>query len=390
MKTISICLLILLVSCAKVEPLTKDEQEESFTQFITKKSQYIQDKSTDIFEETPWYSYDENNHIIWPTFSVYALRTNNSYYKFQILDYYDSNANPGHFTIRVAKESESEKIYQFNASGCGNVYTNRNYEQCLNNPLTNIYKYLNIETGKVYDYTDERAKESKQWDIAFNGTNIRINAGKYGQKGTRIGSLFIYSNFFPTGVVDYQRIAEVSFSDRGARFFNLEMDPKQVPYELPPGVDRVINEPDWFKKSEEDQNLFQAKNENWWLVQSSDKKSYFKFNIAEINESLIDETTIETEIVLNTYYQGPNDKVFNSELREWRLEKFDSKKRLVRLCLDLDEMKTVHCSSDKAKVDLIFMALNRSPRQWRIQTSSGAIGPISFEDIDRRETGRLE
>ncbi len=390
MKAIYLTLFSLFISCSKVEPLAEKVVEESFSDYITKKSQYIEDQSSDIFEETPWYAYDENNHIIWPTFSVYALRTNGSYYKVQILDYYDSSANPGNFTLRVEKEGESEKLLHFQATGCGNVYTNSNYENCLNNPLTNIYKYLNIETGEVYDFTDSQAKASTKWDMAFNGTSIRINAGKYGQKGTRIGSLFIYTNFFPGGVVDYQRIAEVSFTDRGARFFNLAMDLRQIPYSLPPGVDRVINEPDWFKESAEDSKLFSPINKNWWLVKSSEHNSYFKFNMAEINETLLANDEIETELVIHSHYQSKDDLEFREELRVWRLETFSTAKRLVRLCLDLDEMKSVHCSKEKEKVDITFLALNRTPRQWKIQTTTGAIGPLSLEDITKRKTGRLK
>ncbi|CBW26878.1 putative exported protein [Halobacteriovorax marinus SJ] len=390
MKIIFLCLLFLTLSCSKVEPLTAPVKEQSYTDFITNKSQYITDQSSDIFEETPWYIYDENNHIIWPTFSVYALRTNSKYYKVQILDYYDSSANPGNYTLRIAAENESEKIYSFNAAGCGNVYTNRDYESCMNNPLTNIYKYLNIETGETYDYTSEQALESKQWDLAFNGTSIRINAGKYGKKGARIGSLFIYTDFFPGGVVDYQRIAEVSFSDRGSRFFNLDMDLRNIPYALPPGVDRVINEPDWFSSDEVDPDLFKAKNDNWWLIRSSSADSYFKFNVADINEVKDSDGNIETTITIESYYQAPGESEFSPSLRSWQLESFSSAKRLVRLCLDLDQQALVHCSKDKAKVDLTFMALNREPRQWKIQTASGAIGPLSLEDISSRSTGKLE
>jgi len=390
LKVITLITFFLIISCAKVEPLAEKSVEENYIDYVMSRSQYIEDKSTDIFEETPWYSYDENNHIIWPTFSVYALRTNRSYYKLQILDYYDRNSNPGHFTIRVAKEGGSENIYSFRAAGCGNIYTNSNYETCLNNPLTNIYRYLDIETGAVYDFTDAQAMKSKDWDLAFNGTSIRINAGKYGEKGTRIASLFIYTDFFTGGIVDYQRIAEVSFSDRGARFFDLEMDLRNIPYSLPPGVERVINEIDWFRTSEEDDRLYSSVNKNWWLVRSSDLQSYFKFNMAEINESILADDKIETEFVIHSYYQSKDDLEFQPELRIWRLEPISTKKRLVRLCLDLDAQETVHCSREKDKVDLSFTALNRNPRRWKIETSSGAIGPLSLEDISDRRTGRLK
>jgi hypothetical protein len=369
-----------------VEPQEKSLDSINLTDFLAVKTQYVKDKSSDLFIESPWYIYDENNHIIWPIFSVYGIRSQGNYYKFQIINYYDSAANPGIYSLRIADELGNTKEYQFEAQGCGNVYTNRDFENCVLDPQRNIYTYLDLKTGLKKKLSDADAKEDLNWDIAFNGTNIRLNSGKYGNKGVQAANLFVFSNFYKNGTADFQRIAEVSFSTKGSEFFNLDLDPKSVPYSLPPGVSRVINEPDWYIEDQQTK-LRSATGKNWWLIKSSNGNSFIKFNISSIHEQIVEEGKIETIMTFQTYHQGQKDQVFNSELRQWQAPTLSSKKRLVRVCYDLDTEEVVNCKS-KAKWDIKFTALNKKTRKWKIEVANGAIGPLSFDDIDARNSGR--
>ncbi|OIQ17554.1 MAG: hypothetical protein BM556_12180 [Bacteriovorax sp. MedPE-SWde] len=385
---LAIIISLTLLSCAKVKPLDKATIVENFDQFIAKQSQYVKDSSTDVFEESPWYSYDEPNHIIWPTFSVYSIRSNGNYYKVQMINYYDTQANPGVFTLRVAKDGQSSKVYSFEAQGCGNVYTNPNFESCLLNPETNIYTYLNLSNGNTFKTTDAQAKKRSDWDVAFNGTTIRTNAGKYGSKGTRAANVFIYRSFFPRGIVDYQRIAEVSFSDKGERFFNLDMDIRNIPFALPPGVNRVINEPDWFKNSSTTDGLFEAVNKNWWIVRSAESNSYTKLNIDKIVETIDLDNKIDTDIHFKTYHQSITDDAFDTTEMSWKLDTINSSKRLIKICIDLDKRAKVSCNSSIKTWDIKLTILNRKKRRWKIDTANGAIGPLLLEDILKRTSGR--
>lgn len=383
---ILIILSLITISCSKVEPLNKTSEQINLNEFLAIKSQYVSDKSSDLFIESPWYIYDENNHIIWPIFSVYAIRTQGLYYKLQITNYYDDRANPGIYSLRVSKENGVSKEYQFEAQGCGNVYTNSDFDQCVLDPHKNIYTYLNLETGKTKKQTDSQAKIDNDWDIAFNGTNIRLNSGKHGSKGVRAANLFVYSNFYKNGTADFQKISEVSFSTKGSEFFNLELDLRNVAYSLPPGVNRIINEPDWFVEDKET-GLRTAISKNWWLIKSGTNDSFIKFNIAEINERVIEDDKIETSLTINSYYQSKESEVFDTNLRTWTPNIITSAKRLVRVCYDLDEQQEVSCKS-KGVWDIKFTALNKKTRRWKIEVATGAIGPLSLEDISSRETGR--
>lgn len=381
----SLLVLSLFISCAKVEPQSAATSEVNFQKFIVKQSQYQMDKAQDIFLETPWYIYDENNHIIWPIFTVYALRTQGQYYKFQITDYYNSKAQPGHYSIRFENQNAEiiERVVE--AQGCGNVYTNQDYDQCVLDPKKNIYTYLNIQTGQSFKTDQEEAKSRNDWHIAFNGTNVRINSGKYGPGDVRVANLFTYTDFFKNNIADFQKIAEVSFSDKGARFFNLELDPKNVAYSLPPGVDRIIYEDQWFRV-DPTTNFHQATKENWWLVRGNRSQSYFRFNISNIEEST-NEDDIETVFHFKLYKQSETEEEFNETPLHWTLPSFSSKKRLIRTCYDLDSLQIVNCKTQDWEIK--FTALNRkNQRRWKIEVSSGAIGPLSEEDILARKSGR--
>jgi len=381
-----ICIIQTLISCSKVEPKRADVAEVNFEKFKIKKSQYQNDKSADIFLESPWYIYDENNHIIWPIFSIYSIRTQGTYYKLQFIDYYNSQAQPGFYQLRVAKESETSHTLQIEAQGCGNVYTNADFENCVKDPNKNIYTYLNLENKNTFKASDDIAKVSKNWHIAFNGTNVKLNSGKNGPSDVTAANLFTYTDFYKNDIPDFQSIAEVSFSDKGERFFELELDPRNVPYSLPPGISRVIHETQWYQTNS-DNNLRIANNKNWWLIRGSSGKSFFKFNISEILENYENETTIETSFVINSYYQNEVAPTFDSTLRTWKLPSFSSSQRRIKICYDLDEQQIVECKSKLWEIK--FSALNKkTKRRWKIEVSNGAIGPISFQDIISRETGR--
>ena len=164
--------LLFLVSCRNVEEQVELAQEENLMAFMEAPSSYILDESFDIFLQRPWYTYDQGNHIIWPIFEVYALKTKNKYYKLQVVDYYDSQNNPGIYNLRIKEEEGKEELFTFEAKGCGNVYTNLNYKECVSDTTQNIYTYLNVESLETWKMTDRQAKKNLDWDIAFSGTDF--------------------------------------------------------------------------------------------------------------------------------------------------------------------------------------------------------------------------
>jgi hypothetical protein len=171
---------------------------------------------------------------------------------------------PGHDTLRVQKDNGRNFLWNFEAEGCGNVYTNLSYKECLKNPEQNIYTYLDFKTKKAWKMTELEALSDDRWDLAFNGTEVKMNAGDSGPGDTRMAELYFYGGFSNGESADFQRIAEVSFSDKGERFFNLDLSLRAVSFALPPGIPRVVYEPDWFGQ-EAGTNFHRSVPENWWF-----------------------------------------------------------------------------------------------------------------------------
>lgn len=379
-QNLLVCILVfgLCFSCRDVVEKEQETSHQGIRTYIQARSAYVQDESLDFFLAYPWYAYDEGNHIIWPNFRVYSLKTDNSYYKVQVIDYYNDDAQPGHYTLRVQKEGEQAFLWDFEAQGCGNVYTNLNYKECLQNPQENIYTYLNFETQKVWKMTAAQAQESLEWDLAFNGTEVKMNAGNAGPGQNRMGELYFYGGFAKGETADFQRIAEVSFLDKGQRFFDLDLSLRDVSFALPPGVPRVVYESYWFKKRN-GSDFHTAVSENWWVLKGSEEGSSMKFHVADIEEGFVGDD-IQTEIVFEYFYQGPGEDTFSSEAKTWRLPVFDSNQRLIRWCLDFDKRQVANCSDNTW--ELRFSALNRGgQRRWLFNVNAGAIGPLSYEDM---------
>jgi hypothetical protein len=223
--------------------------------------------------------------------------------------------------------------------------------------------------------SDEASRKDDKWDIAFNGTEVKINAGAMGPGNTRIGDLYLYGGFFYNAAADFQEIAEVSFSDKGKRFFDLGFSLRNVAFSLPPGVDRVVNEPYWFK---EDGEFFRAVNDNWWIVKGGEKNSFSKFRVKEIEETE-NVDAIETIIHFEFYYQGPGQNGFSTDSIQWALPMFDSNERLIKWCLDFDSQAVIDCSTEVWDLRL-SVSNRRGRRRWRINVNEGAVGPLKTQD----------
>lgn len=368
-------LIFSLLSCREVRQAIKPPKETNLLSYLKTPSPYVKDESLDLFLTNPWYTYDESNHIIWPIFQVYSLKADDRYFKVQVIDYYDEQSQPGHYTLRVQEEGKSAFLWDFYAQGCGNVYTNLSYKECIKDPETNIYTYLDFDSQTSWQMSDEEARANKVWDIAFNGTEVKINAGIQGPGDSRIADLYLYEGFFSNTAADFQEIAEVSFSDKGKRFFELNIDLRNVAFSLPPGVDRVVNEPYWFKERD---GLHVANPANWWILKGGEKNSYSKFHVKEILENK-NEDLVESTIVFEYFYQGIGTDVFEPTLKEWKLPPFDSSQRLLKWCLDFDSESLIDCSEEHWDLRL-SVSNRRGRRRWRINVNEGAIGPLKSDE----------
>lgn len=384
MKLIPLLVALLIFSCREIVESTPPEKITDIKAFLKKASPYVLDESLDIFLTSPWYTYDEANHIIWPIFQVYSFKSKGQYFKVQVIDYYDSQSQPGFYTLRIQPEGKESFLWDFEAKGCGNVYTNLDYKDCLKNPQKNIYTYLNFKTLSSWKMSEAEALLRGDWDMAFNGTEVKINSGNSGPGDSRIGDLYLYGGFFFNEAADFQEIAEVSFSDKGERFFNLSQDLRSVAFALPPGIDRVVYEPYWFETRGE---FFKARPESWWILKGGAEKTYFKFHISNITEEKVDDL-ISSTIEFEFYSQGVVDQGFGEALQGWKLPVIDSSMRLIKWCLDFKIQEVVDCSANDWDL-LLSVSNRRGNRRWRINVNQGAIGPLSFEDTQIVTQGQL-
>ncbi len=369
--------LIALSSCRDVAQVIRPPAVTNYEAFITKGSPYVKDEPFDVFLAKPWYSYDEANHIIWPVFQVYALKANQRYYKLQVIDYYDDQSQPGNYTLRIQPEGQAAYEWSFEAQGCGNVYTNLSYKECLKDPEQNIYTYLNLETRQSWKMATWQARSRGDWHIAFNGTEVKINAGDQGPGQTRIGDLYLYQDFFFNGAADFQEIAEVSFSDKGQRFFDLDLDVRSAAFALPPGVERVVFEDDWFRDV---RGSRKAVDSSWWIVKGGEGNTFSKFRFREIDEVSVGRV-VESTFTLEFFYQGQSDSQFEATPRLWKLPMISSRERLLKWCLDFDSQEIIECSD--SRWDLQLSVRNRGRRRrWQINVNAGAMGPLT-QDVAR-------
>lgn len=374
MKLAIALLLVCLFSCREVVEVSRPPVVTNYDAFITKASPYVKDESLDVFASQPWYAYDESNHIIWPIFRVYALKANRQYYKVQIVDYYNDRSEPGNYTLRIQPEGRKAFEWDFEAQGCGNVYTNLNFKECKRDPNQNIYTYLNFENQTSWKMPDVEARLRSDWHMAFNGTDVKINAGNQGPGDARIGDLYLFGGFFFNGAIDFQEVAEVSFSDKGKRFFDLNLGVTQATFALPPGVERVINESDWFAET---RGSRLAKADSWWVVKGGEGDTFSKFHFKSIDETKEGEK-ITTAMTLDYFYQGVGENEFSTDLKSWKLPPFSTDDEFLQWCLDFDSQSVIECSDERWDIRLSVLNFD-GIREWFIAVNVGALGPLSNE-----------
>lgn len=351
--------------CRKIETVINNNEVVSYLSFVKPLSPFVEDKNTDFFLDNSWYVYDEANHIIWPNFRVFGLKKDQSYYKFQIIDYYNQDSMPGYYSLRFYKKDVGEKEIFVAAPACGNVFTNPQYLECSKDPEKNIFTYLNIDNSKTWIMTEFEASIRDDWDIAFRGTEVILNSGIHGPGSVRIADLFLNKNYYRNGNVDYQGIAQESFGAKGRLFFDISFPLERAPYALPAGRDRVIFEEDWYQNR---RGTHIPKSDNWWLVKDHSGQHIIPFSVKDIEDIKLD-GSIETSITFDLGRFGV-----------WTIGPFSSAERLIKLCLNLLDKEIVNCNSEQT--DMIFSALNRgSRRSWRFNVIHSAVGPLKYSEL---------
>ncbi|MEC7987032.1 MAG: HmuY family protein [Myxococcota bacterium] len=113
-----------------------------------------------------WYDYDPSTHILTPKNQFYVVRSRNDvFFKFRILDYYDSAGTSGYLNIGW------EEI----DSPSNPVPSNPDIDKTINATDASTWIYFDLESASIV--SPEDPTDSTDWDIAFQRYQIAINGG---------------------------------------------------------------------------------------------------------------------------------------------------------------------------------------------------------------------
>ncbi len=364
----------MLISCGKLIPLERDTEASGNSELF---GSYLMDsESGGLFEKNSWFTYYFAQHSTITTLDVYSLRSNDKFYKMQIIEFYkgDDNTKLGYYTLRLSDETETMKLVYVDAHACGHSQGNPQYDECVRTDK-NRYAYLTLEDQSVRYLSDEQALKDSQWDIAFKADAIKLNSGLSGP-GNVSGALLSKNLEYITGddQVRFDKLFTALASDKDLSRFQNTYNPLNHFYYGADGVDRVIYEKFWFK---EGSGRRSALSNNWWIIRNSAGNSFSKFNIESISESTNADGDIDTRVTFNIHTQEEGEISFPLAPRKFTLDLKSNKRKI--FCLDLnDEVSLTKCSKSNMNWDLRFIA---NKRDWQIETRNGARGPLPVDVV---------
>ena len=342
---------------------------------------YVLDKDAGgLFEKNSWFTYYSQSHLSLTTLDVYAIKSQNKFFKLQIVEFYRDNNNEklGYYTLRVDRGNGLE-LLDVDASACGHPQSNPNYWPCQGTPK-NRFAYVNLETFEIRYLSDQEAIDDLNWHIAFKADEIKLNSGKSGPADVR-GAVLSKDLSYTTG--DDQERFNLLFNtlsgDKDLSRFERTYSYTSVNFFGPDGFDKVIYEDQWFSENSSGQRS--SKPNNWWLIKNFDETSYVKFRVKAIAETNINGVT-ESDITVSIHVQDIGQNRFSLESTDLTL-KVSSDKRAIN-CIDFNGgPKVIGCSKSLGW----DIRLINNKGAWSIQTRKGAQGPINTNDIINISSG---
>lgn len=373
--------LLLGLSCGRLDPQPKIEEEESFNSAL---KVYTMDKDTGgLFEKIEWYDYYSVQRALISVLDIYAIRSNNRYYKMQILDFYPDNnlEKPGFYTVRV-DDGNGMQVLTFNAEGCGIPQSNPNFDTCVNSE-DDVFTYLRLSDQTLFKMSDDKAKASLDWDIAFKFDVIKLNSGNSGP-GSVVGALLSRERLYTSEDIEenerFNALFEAKAGDSDLGRFQANYDFINRRYFGPDGIDRVVYERFWFNESD---GVRTAVPGNWWIIRLNEGAGYSKFNVSNITQESIDRDEVSSQITFQIHTQEVSDEFFPLLPQEFQINVKSSSRKI--LCIDLNGSPQVVNCRNNTSWDMRFIN-NRG--DWSIETKAGALGPISQALVGTINSGR--
>lgn len=370
--------------------LPSDEKIQSF------EGGYVTDGKGGLFQNIKWYEYEMATHIIWPLQDVFAIKTPTAIYKLQIRSYYDeAGVEPGVFRLGLGKEIQENSELTVDARACGNPFTNPDHAACLTDPQRNIFTYLDLETLKSRAMSEAEALQDSAWDIAFRGTDIKLNAGLSGPSNV-VGALLNRFDFFQdaSGRPDAVKLRDRGLQARAADAF-VGLSPKGVSaFYLPDGIDRVMHERDWFIQTGA---IRQALPQNWWILKTVTDQAFAKIRVLDIQEKILPALAqsqaqiIETEVIFEYFIQAAGSPEFSATAQKVAIQ-LSTQARSSQICISFLNNEFWSCRPDRKDWDLRLLAVNAVRngqlfREWRIFVAKGARGPLDAQAADQVRSG---
>lgn len=373
---------VLVMGCDEVSPKAKSAPPvPEQTEDIAFSGIYLKDGEGGLFNNVKWYYYSLINHVVWGLYDVYSIKTPNMEYRIQIVDYYGGADEAGQFVVRV-QWTGGDTLMAFEAKGCGNTYTNPDFAVCMADPNQNVFTYLDLDTLSFEKMRDDQALLKSDWDMAFKGTDVKLNSGLSGPS-TVVGALvYRFPFFFDNGTPSDTAVTVPELQGQAKSDFLTVPAPTTLQYFLPDGLDRVMHETFWYEELAS--GVRSVRDQNWWIVQSHDAKYFAKLRVQSLSDAMKSadiQDGYTSAITLQWFVQDEGASGFSQVAQTWS-EDLSTSVKTLSLCLNLKTGVSAKCSSSDRAWDLKLVALNvfkdgKWSREWRFFTSNGAIGPLS-------------
>lgn len=250
----------------------------------------------------------------------------------------------------------SERVVDATAGGIGAASTNP----------ANKHTYFNLDTGLIIDLTDEAAKTSTDWHMAFKRTEIKLNGGASGT-GTVTGAL-----------ADNQD----DFYNPGTTTANASVFLNATPSTQLADITAVKVATGLMFSSDKNVNQITSDGgtESWWLynpaartvganvpawnvIRSANGDSFAKFHVTNIVQA-------SRDITLEFFIQSAGNVAFSLTPVTWTaaIGAGGGMK-----CYDIDTTTEVDCT-DKASDWDIQVEVDASGRNWTMWTNGGVRG----------------
>lgn len=392
-----------LNACKEVQPRPKAASAETGTAQTAVQAlnaEYVLDGSGSLFENMSWYTYQSTNHVIWSHLDVFAVKVGSNVFNLQVLAYQhpENPSQKGYYTVRYNDESKSSATQEieFDASACGNPFSNPDYGDCFKDPNRNVFTYLNLNTLKTWRMTDAKAKTDQSWHIAFKKTTIKFNAGTDGPGNVLAGLRYRdYSLLNPDLTGNIKKLREALQNDKGQSRFQAAQAVQQYTLRPPKGESRMIYEKYWYGFNSRS-NQREAKPQYWWIIRNAENNSYTRFSVSSIEQSAPQTpgaVNRESRFTFSYDLQTATDATFTNNFQSWTFRHQDDANNTSNAqtyCFDFASRSVVDCATEANRWDFQLKIGPAPEHAWEIYTNNGSFGPLSRAQMEDIPSGRLK